>query len=102
PAAGLRTLMMPWPWPGRPAVAAGPTRCLVVDVETTGLNPARDRLLAIAAVGVRIDWDAGRLALSPADSFEVVVLQEQASPRENILLHGIGVERQRAGVPAGQ
>lgn len=94
--------MMDWRWPSRTAVAAGPTRCLVVDVETTGLDAARDRLLAIAAVAVRIDWDAGRLSLLPADSFEVVVLQEQASPRENILLHGIGVQRQRADVPAHQ
>lgn len=79
--------------------SGGVTRCVVLDVETSGLDPARDRLLAIAAVAVRIDWDAGRLALLPADSFEVVLRQELASPRDNILLHGIGVQRQRGGVP---
>lgn len=90
-----------WPWLRRDA-GEPTTRCLVLDVETSGLDASRDRLLAIAAVGVRIDWAAGRLAILPADSFEVVVLQEQASSRDNILLHGIGVQRQRAGVPAAQ
>lgn len=94
---------MDWPWSRlRRTAETAVTRCLVVDVETSGLDAARDRLLAIAAVAVRIDWESGRLALLPADSFEVVVLQEQASPRDNILLHGIGVQRQREGVPVAQ
>ena len=77
------------------------TRWVVLDVETSGLDPARDRLLAIAAIGVRVDWAAKRLSIVPADSFEVVLRQQQASAVDNILLHGIGAQRQRDGVPAG-
>jgi DNA polymerase-3 subunit epsilon len=78
--------------------AAEPTRWVVLDVETSGLDPARDRLLAIAAVGLHVDWAAGRLDLRLRDSFEVVLRQEQASSRDNILLHGIGVQSQREGL----
>jgi DNA polymerase-3 subunit epsilon len=71
----------------------------MLDVETSGLDPARDRLLAIAAIGLRVDWRAKRLSVVLGDSFEVVLQQEAPSPRDNILLHGIGVQRQREGVP---
>jgi DNA polymerase-3 subunit epsilon len=77
-------------------------RCVVLDVETSGLDPARDRLLAVAAVALRVDWNGGRLAVVPGDSFEVVLRQEQPSARDNILLHGIGAQRQAEGVPAPQ
>ncbi|MEJ8835969.1 3'-5' exonuclease [Ramlibacter sp. AN1133] len=86
-----------WSW-HRPAVAED--RWLVVDVETSGLDAARDRLLAIAAIAVHADWRARSLAVRIADSFEVVVRQDAPSPRQNILLHGIGVQRQQQGVPA--
>ncbi|HEY0825325.1 MAG TPA: 3'-5' exonuclease [Ramlibacter sp.] len=91
---------MEWrPWRRR-AVTPEPTRWLMVDVETSGLDPARDRLLAIAAIGLKVDWGSRRLAVVLADSFEVVLRQEAPSARENILLHGIGVQRQKEGVPA--
>lgn len=91
---------MDWlPWRRRGA-AVDPERWLVVDVESSGLDAARDRLLAIAAIGVRVDWATRRLAVRLADSFEVVLRQEAPSTRENILLHGIGVQRQREGVAA--
>lgn len=77
-------------------------RWLVLDVETSGLDPARDRLLAIAAIGLRVDWPRKTLAIVLADSFEVVLRQEAPSDRDNILLHGIGVQRQQQGVPAQQ
>jgi DNA polymerase III subunit epsilon len=77
------------------------SRWVVLDVETSGLDPARDRLLAIAAIAVRVDWPARRLAIMPADSFEVVLRQQRASAVDNILLHGIGAQQQRDGVPAG-
>jgi DNA polymerase-3 subunit epsilon len=74
-----------------------PARWLVVDVEASGLDPARDRLLAIAAVALH--RDGPRLALRPADSFEVVLAQpERPADKANILLHGIGIGAQRAGV----
>lgn len=78
------------------------TRWVVLDVETSGLDPARDRLLAIAAIGMRVDWSAKRLTIVPGDSFEVVLRQQEASAVDNILLHGIGAQRQREGVPAGE
>ena len=73
----------------------------MLDVETSGLDPARDRLLAIAAIALHVDWPRKRLAIAPGDSFEVVLRQEQVSAVDNILLHGIGAQRQLAGVPAG-
>lgn len=67
-------------------------RYVVVDVESTGLDLARDRLIAIGACAVR----DGRIALE--DSFEIVLRQDEASDRDNILVHGIGGERQRQGI----
>ena len=58
-------------------------RFVVVDVETSGLNPYRDRLLAIGAVGV----DAMLLRFD--DSFTAFMRQHTTSTDENILVHGI-------------
>jgi len=92
---------MKW-WPqGRRAQPAAVQRWLVVDVETSGLDPRQDRLLAVAAVGLRAGPQ--RLSLLPGDSFERVLQQPEAgSPcdKANILLHGIGIGAQRAGTPA--
>lgn len=68
-------------------------RYVVVDVETSGLNLARDRLIAIGAVAVY----RGRIAL--ADSMEVLLQQEKASDKRNILVHGISGDVQRGGMP---
>jgi DNA polymerase III subunit epsilon len=74
-------------------------RWIVVDVETTGLDPSSDHLLAIAAVGMRVDSETGVLTLLPSDSMEVTLKHESpAIDRDNILIHGIGVARQRAGM----
>lgn len=83
------------PWLRREADAA---RAVVLDVETSGLDPERDDLLAIAAVGVELR--GGRVVIRPADSFDVVLRRDTgASPdKPNILLHGIGAGAQRAGV----
>ena len=75
-----------------PSAEATNSRWVVIDVETSGLQPGRDRLLSIGAVAVH-----GR-RLVAADSFECVVRQEQASERANILVHGIGDDAQRSGV----
>jgi DNA polymerase-3 subunit epsilon len=83
-------------WKRSPAVDEG--RWVVLDVETSGLDPRRDRLLAIAAIALRVDWPARRLSVLPGDSFEVVLRQEVASTHDNILLHGIGAQRQRDGM----
>ncbi|MDQ3271034.1 MAG: exonuclease domain-containing protein, partial [Pseudomonadota bacterium] len=86
-------------WFGAQA-AVDEDRWVVLDVETSGLDPQRDQLLAIAAIAVQLDWPTRRLSITPGDSFEVVLRQsEVASGKDNILLHGIGVQRQRDGEP---
>lgn len=77
----------------KPSEAAASQRWVVVDVETSGLDAAADRLIAIGAVAMRAD---GRIL--PADSLEVVLRQEVPSSRENILVHGMGVQAQRSGL----
>jgi DNA polymerase III subunit epsilon len=88
------------PWrAGRSGPATG--RWVVLDVESSGLDPRRDRLLAIAAIAVRTG--DGRPSIDLGDSFEVVLRQAQgqaAPDRQNILLHGIGVGAQQHGVEA--
>lgn len=76
--------------PGRDA-AIDTIRFVVVDVETSGLDPHRDCLLAIGAVGVA----DGQVALQ--DSFEIVLRQERASDPENILIHRIDGTTQLGG-----
>ena len=92
-------------WLGRfrkPQAAVDETRWVVLDVETSGLDAGRDRLLAVAAIAMRVDWGRKKLAIVPGDSFEVVLRQHEASEPDNILLHGIGAQRQRSGVPASE
>ncbi len=67
-------------------------RLVVVDVETSGLDPSRDRLLAIGAVAV----DRG--AIHFEDSFEIVLRQDAPSGNDNILVHGIDGTTQCAGI----
>jgi DNA polymerase-3 subunit epsilon len=72
-------------------------RWVVLDVESSGLDPARDDLLAIAALALRFADGTPRLCL--ADSFEVVLRRDRAQvDKANILVHGIGVGAQRSGV----
>lgn len=69
------------------------TRCVVVDVETTGLNLLQDRLISIGSVAVvngKIDF---------GDSFYAVLQQQAASEKGNILVHGIGTTAQLEGMP---
>jgi DNA polymerase-3 subunit epsilon len=74
-------------------------RWVMLDVETSGLDPHRDRLLAIAAIALRVDWAHKRLSVDLGDSFEVVLRQQEVTAaKDNILLHGIGVQRQREGM----
>ena len=78
------------------AIALRAARWVVVDCETSGLDAARDRLLAIGAVAIR----GGRIALS--ESFNAVLRQEIVSDAANIRVHGIGGDAQRSGRPAAQ
>ncbi|MFO1322621.1 MAG: 3'-5' exonuclease [Burkholderiales bacterium] len=70
-----------------------PERWVVVDTETSGLDPARDALLAIGAVAV--DDEGIRLA----DSFEVVLRHDGPVDAGSVLVHGLGHAAQRGGAP---
>lgn len=84
-------------WKRLPRTAVGAklaaTRQVVVDVETTGLDLAKDRLISIGAVAV-VDSN-----IRLGDSFYAVLQQRSASDRGNILLHGIGTTAQLEGQP---
>ena len=67
-------------------------RFVVLDTETSGLDPRRDRPLALAAVEV-ID---GRIR---AGGIAHVLRQAQPNSVDNILVHGITPTTQAAGVP---
>ncbi|MFM2449917.1 MAG: polymerase PolC-type [Pseudomonadota bacterium] len=85
----------------RPPSRVDESRWIVLDVESSGLDMHSDRLLAIAAIGVRFDSPAPRIDLG--DSFEVLLRQsdqEAVIDKNNILLHGIGVGMQRSGTVA--
>ena len=71
----------------------GHQRWIVVDVETSGMDVASDALISIGAVAMHEDGH-----VLPGDSIEIVIRQDKASSRENILVHGLGVEAQMNGV----
>lgn len=68
------------------------SRYVVADVETSGLNMKKDKLISIGAVAVVngvIDFN---------DAFEVLLRQDEVSSHANILIHGIGGSAQRDGM----
>lgn len=83
-------------WRRRPAVSErapfAEARFVVVDVETSGLDARRDRLLAIGAVAV------AHRRLLPGEGFDATLRTPVASSRENILVHGITPDAQTGGV----
>jgi DNA polymerase-3 subunit epsilon len=82
-------------FPGRAKdTPLGSERIVVADVETSGLDPYRDRLISIGAVAL----DHGLVDFG--DSFQAVLRQERASSGENILVHGIDGSTQLAGMDA--
>ena len=94
--------LMQWLTGSRSTTPPNENRWVMLDVETSGLNPKHDRLLAIAAIGIQIDWPSQTLQINLGDSFEAVLQQDHASSHANILLHGIGVQEQRAGLAPTQ
>lgn len=82
-------------WRALPAANSRQTvrdsRIVVLDVETSGLNLRKDRLIAIGAVAIV----QGRIMLN--DTFDIVLRQEQVSSKSNILIHGIAGGKQRSG-----
>ena len=69
-------------------------RWLVVDCETSGLDPARDRLLSVGACVVQ----GG--SIPAAERFSAVLQQDAPSHPQNILIHGIGAQEQLGAPPA--
>lgn len=78
-------------WWRRGSDANSQRRWVVVDVETTGMDASADELVSIAGVAL-LD---GRVVA--ADSMEIVLRRSTASSRENIVVHGIGVQAQLTG-----
>jgi len=81
--------MLNW-WRNRSGANAA-RRWIVVDVETTGMDTSADELISIGGVAL-VD---GRVVA--ADSTEVILRRSTASSRDNIVVHGIGVQAQLAG-----
>jgi DNA polymerase-3 subunit epsilon len=84
---------LPAPSPRAPFDAL---RFVAVDTETSGLDPARDRLISIGACAV----EAG--ALRVGESFQALLRQQRPSAPENVLIHGIGHHAQAAGMQPDQ
>jgi DNA polymerase-3 subunit epsilon len=78
-------------WFRRTPLAAA--RWIVIDCESSGLDPERDRLLSVGALPVR----EGRIEL--AQAFASRARQQAPSAPENILIHGIGGDAQLDGLP---
>ena len=76
-----------------PTKATDADRWVVVDTETSGLDPERDHLLAIGGVAVT----AGGVDIG--DSFEIVVKADAIGSAANIVVHGIGHGAQAKGTP---
>lgn len=74
-----------------PATPLGQLRSVVVDLETTGLRPRRDRILAIGALAVTGS------SLRLGDTFAAVLRQPFSGSRANVVVHGITPGRQAQG-----
>jgi len=66
----------------------------VIDCEMTGLDPARDEILSIGAVKIRHN----RIAMSDR-FYQVFKPAEAVSPKEVILIHGLGPDEVSRGMP---
>lgn len=74
------------------SVVADRTRWVVVDCESSGLDPRADNLLSIGAIALT----GGRIAVGAG--FSVVLRQQTPSDARNIAIHGISGTAQLSGV----
>lgn len=87
--------LLSWLWlTSRPVQ---PSRWVVLDVETTGLDPDRDELVCVAAMAMHsVD---GHWTLSAGDSLELVFRSKEIrASHDNVLLHGVGWGDQSRGM----
>ena len=68
-------------------------RFLALDLETTGLDPARDEI--VSAAWVALEWDAIHLATAHHE----LVAPERAMPEASAVLHGITDDAAARGAP---
>ena len=68
-------------------------RFVLVDVETTGLDPRRDRLIAVGAVSL------SAMRLQVGRGFEVVLREEGPAADPAVLIHGIAPGEREQGEP---
>lgn len=61
-------------------------RLIVLDLETTGLNAAKDHVIAIGAVAI------DHLCIPLADQFDLVLKRPELDISDTVLIHGIGPE----------
>ena len=84
-------------WQDLPAVSEKETlaqaRFIVVDVETSGLDTRKDRLLSIGACAAQSQ------RVLAGENYETILRRDEVSKHENILIHGIGPQEQSAGQP---
>lgn len=66
-------------------------RLIVLDLETTGLNHAKDEVIAIGAVAIRNN------AIDLSDQFDLVLRRPELDISETVLIHGIGPEALTGG-----
>ncbi len=91
----MRTAAIKWLtglFASQPDGPAASMRWVVLDCESSGLDPRNDRLLSIGAVTI----ESARVAVN--SGFSVVLRQNIASDSGNILVHGITGEEQTSGV----
>jgi len=98
PPAGLKKRLETWKALPRAdlTIPVDTARYVVVDVETSGFDLRRDRLISLGAVAIQ----DGRLEAGRA--FQGILRQEQVPSRDDILIHGIGATRQQEGDPPAE